>query len=171
MTPKPAVPQTQTPDQIRAAKQATAATTAQSQMTPKPAVPQTQTPDQIRAAKQATATQAAQAQMDTNPAAPAVKRNPNNPDDLGFGFDVDTGLPLKSQAEKDANIAKADAAEKAAAAAPATPARTGGKVAGQVSNTPNAVRKRAARAAGKAQPSAFGSISSQLTNNNAESYE
>ena len=47
---------------------------------------------------------------------PAVKRNPNNPDDLGFGFDVDTGLPLKSQAEKDANIAKADAAEKAAAA-------------------------------------------------------
>jgi hypothetical protein len=50
--------------------------------------------------------------------APAVKRNPNNPDDLGFGFDVDTGLPLKSQAEKDANTAKADAAEKAAAAAP-----------------------------------------------------
>lgn len=40
----------------------------------------------------------------------AVKRNPNNPDDLGFGFDVDTGLPLKSQAEKNANIAKADAA-------------------------------------------------------------
>jgi hypothetical protein len=55
---------------------------------------------------------------------PAVKRNPNNPDDLGFGFDVGTGLPLKSQAEKDANIAKADAAEKAAATAqqPAAPA-------------------------------------------------
>jgi hypothetical protein len=103
----------------------------------------------------------------TTPAAPTVKRNPNNPDDLGFGFDVDTGLPLKSQAEKDANTAKADAAEKAAAA----PARTGGKVAGQVSNTPNAVRKRAARAAGKAQPSAFGNMASQLTKNNSESYE
>ena len=60
----------------------------------------------------------------TNTEQPAVKRNPNNPDDLGFGFDVDTGLPLKSQAEKDANIAKADAAEKAAATAqqPAAPA-------------------------------------------------
>lgn len=48
-------------------------------------------------------------------AAQPAKRNPNNPDDLGFGFDVDTGLPLKSQAEKDANIAKRNAAAAPAA--------------------------------------------------------
>jgi hypothetical protein len=47
---------------------------------------------------------------------PAVKRNPNNPDDLGFGFDGNTGLPFKSQAERDAGLAK----EKAAAAAQST---------------------------------------------------
>jgi hypothetical protein len=76
------------------------------------AAPAQSTADKISAAQQAAAPAAQSA-----PAAqqPAVKRNPNNPDDLGFGFDVDTGLPLKSQAEKNANIAKADAAEKAAA--------------------------------------------------------
>jgi hypothetical protein len=84
--------------------------------------PQTD-PSQVRQQKQAAAAQTAQDQMAAN-SAPAINRNPNNPDDLGFGFDVDTGLPLKSQAEKDANIAKADAAEKAAATAqqPAAPA-------------------------------------------------
>lgn len=152
-------------------------------------------PAQVRQQKQAAAAQTAQAQMAANP----VKRNRSNPDDLGFGFDVDTGLPLKSQAEKNANIAKADAAEKAAlaqvrqekqtaaakvaqdqmAANPAPSAPTpadirqqkqtaaaqaaqdqmtpkpvgrtqgGGKVAGQLSQTPGAVRKRNARAAQK----------------------
>jgi hypothetical protein len=48
---------------------------------------------------------------------PAVKGNPNNPDDLGFGFDGNTGLPFKSQAERDAGLAKEKAA--ASTAAPA----------------------------------------------------
>jgi hypothetical protein len=51
---------------------------------------------------------------------PAVKRNPNNPDDLGFGFDGNTGLPFKSQAERDAGLAK----EKAAVSTAAAPAST-----------------------------------------------
>jgi hypothetical protein len=77
----------------------------------------------IASKKKTPATTAPAAAPAEQPAAgqPAVKRNPNNPDDLGFGFDVDTGLPLKSQAEKDANIAKADAAEKAAAQTTAAP--------------------------------------------------
>lgn len=59
---------------------------------------------------------------------PAVKRNPNNPDDLGFGFDGYTGLPFKSQAERDAGLAKqkADAsqapAQSTTASQPASPA-------------------------------------------------
>jgi LysM domain len=40
--------------------------------------------------------------------------------------------------------------------------RTGGKVAGQVSQTPNAIRKRAARADTTTTPSAFGNMASQL---------
>jgi hypothetical protein len=47
---------------------------------------------------------------------PAVKRNPNNPDDLGFGFDGNTGLPFKSQAERDAGLAKEKAAAPASTA-------------------------------------------------------
>jgi hypothetical protein len=41
--------------------------------------------------------------------------------------------------------------------------RTGGKVAGQVSQTPNAIRKRAARADTTTTPSAFGNMASQLS--------
>jgi hypothetical protein len=103
----------------------------------------------------------------TAPAAnqPAVKRNPNNPDDLGFGFDVDTGLPLKSQAEKDANMAKADAAEKAAATAqqPAAPAATtpvtapaGGKMT-QAQQAAMKAKLQGKRAAGQTTASQTGS--------------
>jgi len=54
---------------------------------------------------------------------PAVKRNPNNPDDLGFGFDGNTGLPFKSQAERNAGLAK----EKAAAAQSSSTVKVAGK--------------------------------------------
>jgi len=97
----------------------------------------------------------------------------------GFGYDGNTGLPFNSQAERDASLAK-QKADKAAAtttppagvapeapavdtaapaaaepAAPAAPKRTGGKVAGQVSQTPGAIRKREATARkGKQKPAA-----------------
>ena len=86
----------------------------------------------------------------TNTEQPAVKRNPNNPDDLGFGFDVDTGLPLKSQAEKDANIAKA---EKAAATAqqPGAPAATAPKMTAKDQNALKARLKAKQGTAAKTQ--------------------
>ena len=97
----------------------------------------------------------------------------------GFGYDGNTGLPFNSQAERDASLAK-QKADKAAAttappagvapaapavdtaapaaaepAAPAAPKRTGGKVAGQLSQTPSAIRKREATARkGKQKPAA-----------------
>ena len=74
----------QTPDQIRAAKQADAAKAAQDQMAANPAAPKpdatqataTQTPDQVRATKQADAAKAAQDQMAANPSAPKPAADP-----------------------------------------------------------------------------------------------
>lgn len=56
----------------------------------------------------------------------------------------------------------------AAAPVPVAKTRTGGRIAGQLSQTPNAVRKRAARAAKKVAPAtagtnAFGQMAQQLT--------
>lgn len=87
---------------------------------------------------------------------PAASKGPQGGDhpNLGFGFDGNTGMPFKSQAERDAGLAK----QKANKAAPAeTPAATpdaapslgrkqgGGKVAGQLSQTPGAIKKRQQR--------------------------
>ena len=90
----------------------------------------------------------------------------------GFGYDGNTGLPFNSQAERDAGLAKqkadkaaptqaapaaeptaaaptaAPAAEPTAAPAPTTPPkRTGGRVKGQLSQDPRAVKRREANAA------------------------
>ena len=74
----------QTPDQIRAAKQADAAKAAQDQMAANPSAPKpdatqaaaTPTPDQVRATKQADAAKAAQDQMAANPSAPKPAADP-----------------------------------------------------------------------------------------------
>jgi hypothetical protein len=127
-------------------------------------------------------------------AAPATAPKKN----LGFGFNTDTGEPFSSAEER---TAAGEAGEMAArefpvaapAAAPANtmanapvsatntaaadnpnqppPKKTGGKVAGQLSQTPDAVRKRNARAAAaekaKAGNAAMGQMANQLTQQNA----
>jgi hypothetical protein len=77
----------------------------------------------------------------------------------GFGYDGNTGLPFNSQAERDAGLAKqkadkASATQAAPAAEPApatTTKRTGGRVKGQLSQNPRAVKRREANAT-KTQP-------------------
>jgi len=112
-----------TPEQIRIEKQKAAAAKAQTQMAANPAakvVPKT--PEQIRIEKQKAAAAKAQTQMAAQPGAtPASSASPGA---AAFGTMAKT---LQQ---------------------PATKAR-GGKVAGQLSQTPNAVRKRNARAIAK----------------------
>jgi hypothetical protein len=166
----------------------------------------------VKAAMAAPATKPAVAPA----AAPEKSKGPQGgyQPNLGFGFDGTTGMPFKSQAERDAGLAKQKAAKTAAPAAPAaepgagamgamasqlggkqpntmantpvsktnkakpgnpnaTPAaepvttppaaeptvpagrkQGGGKVAGQLSQSPAAVKKRAARQAPAAEPAA-----------------
>jgi hypothetical protein len=65
----------------------------------------------------------------------------------GFGYDGNTGLPFNSQAERDAGLAK----QKADKASATTTKRTGGRVKGQLSQNPRAVKRREANAT-KTQP-------------------
>ena len=124
----------QTPDQIRAAKQADAAKAAQDQMAANPSAPKpdatqaaaTQTPDQIRAAKQADAAKAAQDQMAANPSAP-------KPDATQAAA---TPTPDQVRATKQADAAKAAQDQMAAnPSAPKPAADPGAGAFGQMANT------------------------------------
>jgi hypothetical protein len=82
--------------------------------------------------------------------APVSKTNtakPGNPNAPSFG--KGTSMPMKPMQVPGAMTPGAQPTA-AAPAPPATPTGRGGKVPGQVSQTPNAMRKRAARAASKA---------------------
>jgi hypothetical protein len=137
----PAVPLT--PAQVRQQKQAAATQTAQANMagnpvqakSGQPVQPQQaeltqtpQTPAQIRQQKQAAAAQAAQAGMTPKAVAPVAQ------------------TPAQIRQQKQAAAAQAaQAGMTAKPAAPVAPKARGGKVPGQLSMTPNAVRKRNAR--------------------------
>lgn len=112
-----------------------------------------------------------QKEFPQEPAAPA----PEFTDAQGGKFNINTGKPLASQAEVDAQNkwfasqgaaepaptgqalnpkpgAEQPAAEPAQTAAPTGRTQGSGKIAGQLSQTPGAVKKRQARAAAKAAP-------------------
>jgi hypothetical protein len=130
-------------DQIQARVDAEQKKQAAGQTAPAAAAPAAgQSPEEIRKAKQATAAKTAQDQMAANPApakaAPAVWKNNRAP----------AGTPASTSPQAAAATAQATPA----AAQPAAKAHTGGKVAGQVSMTPGAIKKRDARAAAKAAP-------------------
>ncbi len=118
-------------------------------------------PEQDNAAGAGAFGQMAQQLTKAAPAStPAAKRNPNNPDDLGFGFDGNTGLPFKSQAEREAGLAKEKAAAAAApAAAPAAQEPGAGKPSPeeikQAQLKKDLLKKQQARSAGQTQPSGF----------------
>jgi hypothetical protein len=116
------------------------------------------------------------AEPNTMANAPVSKTNtakPGNPNAAPAApkgnYDGNTGEPISDKGRADAASAaafdaspkgkalkaKLDAQDAAGTAAPAAPKRTGGKVAGQVSQTPGAIRKREATARkGKQKPAA-----------------
>jgi hypothetical protein len=89
-------------------------------------------------------------------AAMAAKNRAAGKEKAPYGFNPQTGEPNPPPADATATTPPADATATTPPAEPATKTRTGGKVAGQLSQTPNAIRKREARAA-KAQQAAAGS--------------
>jgi hypothetical protein len=119
--------------------------TAQPQSAEEPATATAQTPQ--------TAQTTAQAQVDT-PAEtpPAVWRNNRNLGAPASTSPVTTPATATTPAPTTATPTDVTVAK----------TRTGGKVAGQVSQTPNAIRKRAARTSATNTPSAFGNMAAQL---------
>ena len=104
--------------------------------------PDVKSPEQIRKEKQSVAATAAQQQMASNPVTPQPA--PQSPEQI-------------RQAKQAAAIQQINKP---------TPTRTGGKIAGQLSQTPGAIKKRQARAASKtsaqAGAGAFGQMATQL---------
>lgn len=115
------------------------------QSTEQPA--QAQSPEEIRKAKQAAAGKAAQDQMAANPAMPAGQAA------VWKNNRASAGTPAATSPQ---------AAAQATPAQPAAKAHTGGKVAGQVSQTPNAIRKRDARAAAAARKAAPNDVMARM---------
>jgi hypothetical protein len=103
-----------------------------------------------------------------NAATPAATPKKN----LGFGFNTDTGEPFSSAEERTAaGDAGTDAASLFPTAAPTATKARGGKVAGQVSQTPGAIAKRgkrqAAASASSAGNKAMGNMVNTLQQQNA----
>jgi len=130
--------------------------TAKAGAAPQPAVaPTPQTPAQIRQQKQAAAAQAAQANMAGNTVQPvqpvqAQPVQPVQPQQAQPAQTPQTPAQVRQQKQTAAaQVAQAGMTPKAVApvatAAPVVPKARGGKVAGQLSATPNAIRKRNAR--------------------------
>jgi hypothetical protein len=109
-------------------------------------------PDQVRATKQAAAGKVARDQMDANPApakpATAQPTQPQTPDQIRRN--KQTIAATNAQQQMKTNPVPQTQPPTPTLPANVQPARTGGKKPGEVSQTPNAIRKRQARANRKA---------------------